>query len=74
MARKTGQKTSQGNFVYRRSGYFELTGDVDPSGEVAKERFSDIIGLKKILLSDHKKIAYNFVKNSSSTLTATNLV
>ena len=39
-----------------------MTGDVDPSGEVAKERFSDIFGLKKILLSDHKKIAYNFVK------------
>ena len=56
------KKPHRGTFVYRRSGYFELTGDVDPSGEVAKERFSDIFGLKKILLSDHKKIAYNFVK------------
>ena len=56
------KKPHRGTFAYRRSGYFELTGDVDPSGEVAKERFSDIFGLKKILLSDHKKIAYNFVK------------
>ncbi len=39
-----------------------MTGAVNPSGEIAKEKFSDIFGLKKILLSDHKKIAYNFVK------------
>ena len=35
---------------------------MDPSGEIAQEKFSDIFGLKKILLSNHKKIAYNFVK------------
>ena len=27
-----------------------------------KEQFADVFGLKKILLSDHKKIAYNFIK------------
>jgi hypothetical protein len=35
---------------------------VDPSGEIEKEKFADVFGLKKILLSDHKKIAYNFIK------------
>jgi len=56
------KKPHRATFVYRPKGYFDLVGKVDPSGEIAKEKFSDIFGLKKILLSDHKKIAYNFVK------------
>ena len=56
------KKAHKATFTYRRSGYFDLTGEVDPSGEIAKEKFADVFGLKKILLSDHKKIAYNFIK------------
>ena len=56
------KKPHRGTFVYRPKGYFDLVGKVDPSGEIAREKFSDIFGLKKILLSNHKKIAYNFVK------------
>jgi hypothetical protein len=56
------KKRHGGTFQYRPSGYFSLAGKVDSSGEIENEKFSDIFGLKKILLSDHKKIAYNFVK------------
>ena len=35
---------------------------MDAAGEIAKDKFADVFGLKKILLSDHKKIAYNFIK------------
>ena len=56
------KKPHRATFVYRPKGYFDLVGKVDPSGEIAREKFSDIFGLKKILLSSHKKIAYNFVK------------
>ena len=52
----------RGTFQYRPKGYFKLAGEVDAAGEIDKARFEDIFGLKKILLSDHKKIAYNFAK------------
>jgi hypothetical protein len=51
-----------GTFQYRPKGYFKLAGEVDAAGEIDKDKFADIFGLKKILLSDHKKIAYNFIK------------
>ena len=35
---------------------------MDAAGEIDKDKFEDVFGLKKILLSDHKKIAYNFAK------------
>ena len=56
------KKAHKATFVYRPKGYFDLVGKVDPSGEIAKEKFADVFGLKKILLSDHKKVAYNFIK------------
>ena len=49
-------------FTYRRNGYFKLTADVDPSGSIGKEDFTDVFGFKKILRKDHKKIAYNLIK------------
>ena len=49
-------------FQYRPKGYFKLAGEVDAAGEIDKDKFADVFGLKKILLSDHKKIAYNFIK------------
>lgn len=52
----------QGTFLYRLEGYFDWGGEVDPSGEVGDSQFEDINGLKKLLISDHKKVAYNFVK------------
>jgi len=52
----------RGTFQYRPKGYFKLAGEVDAAGEIDKARFEDVFGLKKILLSDHKKIAYNFAK------------
>ena len=51
-----------GTFQYRPQGYYDLAGKVDASGEIGKVEFADIFGLKKILLSNHKKIAYNFIK------------
>jgi hypothetical protein len=35
---------------------------VDASGEIGNLAFNDIFGLKEILLSEHRKIAYNFAK------------
>jgi len=52
----------QGTFSYRPEGYFQITGDVDASGEIGEIAFEDVKGLKQVLLSNHKKIAYNFAR------------
>lgn len=52
----------RGTFQFRLSGYYRLTSDVDASGEIHEQTFSDIFGLKKLLLTDNLKIAYNFAK------------
>jgi len=52
----------KGTFQYRPQGYFKLAGEVDTGGELDEDKFADVYGLKKILLADHKKIAYNFAK------------
>lgn len=51
-----------GTFKYRLQGHFKLTSKVDASGEINGIEFDDISGLKNILLSDHKKVAYLFAK------------
>jgi hypothetical protein len=56
------KKPHGGTFQYRPKGYYSLAGKVDPSGEINGAGFENVFGLKKILLSDHKKIAYNFAK------------
>ena len=35
---------------------------MDAAGEIDGDKFTDVFGLKKILLADHKNIAYNFAK------------
>ena len=52
----------RGTFQYRPEGYYKLAGEVDSSGEVDRVKFSNVLGLKKILLSDYQNIAYNFAK------------
>ncbi len=52
----------RGTFQYRLQGYFRMGAKVDASGEIAMNKFDDVFGLKKVLLSDHRKIAYNFAK------------
>jgi hypothetical protein len=52
----------QGTFSYRLEGQFRETSAVDASGEIEGVAFADIAGLKKSLVSNHKKIAYNFVR------------
>jgi hypothetical protein len=47
-----------GTFSYTPDGYFKLAGNVDPSAEINGTVFSDVIGLKKFLSADHKKLAY----------------
>ena len=56
------EKPHRGTFQYRREGYYALASAVDSSGEVDDTRFEDVHGLKKILLSQHRKVAYNFAK------------
>ena len=52
----------EGTFGYQRAGYFSLAGPVDASGEIDQEAFEGVEGLKKILLANPKKIAYNLMK------------
>ena len=56
------EKPHVGTFIYRPEGYFKLAGNVESSGMVGESTFDDVFGLKKILLSDYKKVAYNFAK------------
>ena len=46
----------------KRGGFFQYTTDVDPSGDVFDEPFKDVNGLKALLKSDHKKVAYNVAR------------
>ena len=52
----------RGTFTFRPQGYFKLTSEVDAKGEINNQEFSDIFGLKRLLISDERKIAYNFAK------------
>ena len=52
----------QGTFQYRRGGYFKIGSQADSSGAIGDKEFENVKGLKKILLANHKKIAYNFMK------------
>ena len=52
----------RGTFQYRPRGYFKMGGSVDASGEINGAEFTDIFGLKKVLLADERRIAYNFAK------------
>ena len=56
------KKPHGGTFQYRPKGYYNLAGNVDSSGEINGANFQGVFGLKQILLSDHRKIAYNFIK------------
>ncbi|MDB4686639.1 DUF1592 domain-containing protein, partial [Akkermansiaceae bacterium] len=51
-----------GTFQYRPQGYFKRGAPVDASGEIDDASFQDIFGLKKVLLSNERKLAYNFGK------------
>ena len=51
-----------GTFGYQRGGHFSLAGEVDASGEIEGEAFEGVQGLKKILLANPEKIAYNLMK------------
>ena len=56
------KKAHNATFIYRWDGYYNMGGEVDASGEIDDREFDDVFGLKKILLSDPRKIAYNFAK------------
>jgi hypothetical protein len=52
----------RGTFQYRPGGYFKMGREVDSSGEIGGDKFGDIFGLKKHLLANELKIAYNFAR------------
>ena len=56
------KKPHKGTFQYRLGGYYTIGSEVDASGEIDAQTFDDVSGLKKVLLSDPSKIAYNFAK------------
>ena len=49
-------------FQYRPEGYFRLAGEVDSAGAIGDHEFADINGLKQLLLTNDRKVAYNFAK------------
>ena len=56
------EKPHRRTFQFRLEGYFREAGDVDSSGEVSNRQFEDVFGLKKLLLTDHRRVGYNFAK------------
>jgi hypothetical protein len=52
----------RGTFTYRPQGYFKTTFEVDSAGEINDQKFADLFGLKKLLMLEERKIAYNFAK------------
>lgn len=56
------KQAHRGTFQYRPQGYFKKGSPVDASGEIDDASFQDIFGLKKVLLSNERKLAYNFGK------------
>ena len=56
------KQAHRSTFQYRPQGYFKKGAPVDASGEIDDTSFQDIFGLKKVLLSNERKLAYNFGK------------
>ena len=52
----------RGTFTYRLQGYLKTTSEVDAAGEINDKEFANIFGLKQFLISDERKISYNFAK------------
>ena len=52
----------EATFAYRPQGYYQQGSVVDASGEIGDVQFTDVTGLKKLLLADHQMVAYNFSK------------
>jgi len=51
-----------GTFQFRLEGYYRDGANVDASGEIDEMAFEDVFGLRKQLVSSHRRIAYNFSK------------
>lgn len=56
------KQAHKSTFQYSPKGYFKVGVPVDASGEIGADKFKNIFGLKKVLLSNERKIAYNFAK------------
>lgn len=56
------KKAHRSTFTYRPQGFFEIGATVDASGEIGDDKFENVFGLKKVLLSNEQKVAYNFAK------------
>lgn len=52
----------RGTFQFRIEGYYRESNEVDSSGEIGNRQFENIFGLKKLLLSNHRTVGYNFAK------------
>ena len=56
------EQPHDGTFQFRLEGYYREGVDVDASGEIGLVEFEDVFGLRRLLVSDHRRIAYNFAK------------
>jgi mono/diheme cytochrome c family protein len=53
----------RGTFTFRLQGYSKKTSDIVVAGKINDQEFENVFGLKMLLVSDERKIAYNFAKN-----------
>ena len=56
------KQAHRSTFQYSPKGYFKIGAPVDASGEMGADKFENIFGLKRVLVSNERKIAYNFAK------------
>jgi hypothetical protein len=56
------KKAHRSTFTYRPQGFFKIGAAVDASGKIGDDKFENVFGLKKVLLSNEQKVAYNFAK------------
>jgi hypothetical protein len=56
------KQAHRSTFQYSPKGYFKIGAPVDASGEMGADKFENIFGLKRVLVSNEWKIAYNFAK------------
>lgn len=56
------EESHQGTFLYRPEGYYRWASRVESSGSMGGIEFRNVDQFKRMLLRQHKQVAYNFAK------------
>ena len=60
--RYSSELPHRGTFTFRLQGYFKTTSEIDAAGEIDGQKFTSIFGLKKLMATNERTIAYNLAK------------